>query len=76
LASALSCKYAVTGDVSYRRRSEEALAKALQFAQSDPETLKVIQEFVDRNKYRLETRQIITKTEYDRRFRSGKPAEH
>jgi hypothetical protein len=29
-------------------------------------------EFEERNRYRLETRQIITKSEYDRKFRSGK----
>jgi tetratricopeptide (TPR) repeat protein len=76
MASALACKYAVIGDVSYRQRSEEMLAKALQMAHSDPEATKSLEEFVDRNKYRLESRQIITKAEYDRRFRSGKPAEH
>jgi hypothetical protein len=75
LASALACKYAVTADASYRQRSEEMLAKAFEMAHSDPEGTKSLNEFAERNKYRLDSREIITKTEFDRRFRSGKPAQ-
>ncbi|HXR32453.1 MAG TPA: hypothetical protein VN830_02000 [Verrucomicrobiae bacterium] len=76
LASALACKYAVTGDTAYRQRSEEMLAKARELAQGDKETLARLDEFGERNRYRLESRQIITKNEYDRRFRSANSATH
>jgi hypothetical protein len=71
LASALACKYAVTGDASFRQESEEMLAKAQQLAQGDSEALKNLEEYLPRIRYRLDTRQIITRKEYDRRFRSG-----
>ena len=34
-SSALACKYAITGDVSYRQRSEEMLAKAKELAKDN-----------------------------------------
>lgn len=71
LSSALACKYAVTGDQQLRRRSEEMLAKSREMAHGDAESLKNIAEFEERLKYRLETREIITKNEYDRRFRQN-----
>jgi tetratricopeptide (TPR) repeat protein len=74
LSSALACKYAVTGDVSYRQRSEEMLEKARQLAEGNTEAAKSLDEYAERIRYRLESRQIISKTEYDRRFRSGKTA--
>ena len=72
LASALACKYAITKNTAYRQRSEEMLEKARQLAQGNVELLKGLDEFSERNRYRLESRQIISKQEYDRRFRSGK----
>jgi tetratricopeptide repeat protein len=74
LSSALACKFAITGDSSYRQQSEEMLEKARQLAQGNAESLKVLDEFAERNRYRLESRQIISKAEYDRRFRSKKTA--
>lgn len=71
LSSALACKYAQTGDAVYRQRSEEMLAKAKELAHGDKESLDRLAEFEPRNRYRLETRQIITKAEYDKKFRSG-----
>jgi hypothetical protein len=71
LASSLACKFAVTGDASYRQQSEEMLAKAQQMAQGDAQALKSLEEYLPRIRYRLDTRQIITKKEYDRRFRSA-----
>jgi len=78
MASALGCKYAATGDESFRQRSEEMLQKAFEMAKGDAEELKTLNEFSERNKYRLETRVILTKSEYDKRFRSssGQPAAH
>lgn len=72
LASAFACKYAFTGSMDFRQRAEEMLDKARQLAQSDPETLKSIEEYAPRIQYRLDSRKIITKTEYDRLFRSSK----
>ncbi len=74
LASALACKFAITGDSTYRQQSEEMFEKARQLAQGSAESMKVLDEFAERNRYRLESRQIISKAEYDRRFRSGKTA--
>jgi hypothetical protein len=71
LASALACKYAVTADDSYRRQSEEMLEKARQLAIGNTETLKNLDEFAERNQYRLTSRQIISKAQYDRKFRSA-----
>lgn len=72
LSSAWACKYAVTADPSFRQRSEEMLEKARQLAQGDAEALKGLDEFAERNHYRLESRQIIGIEEYNRRFRNGK----
>src|SRR5262249_24016178 len=69
MASALGCKYAITGDESYRQRSEEMLQKAFEMAKGSPEELKTLNEFSERNRYRLDSRVILTKTEYDKRFR-------
>lgn len=72
VASALACKYAVTQDLSYRQRSEEMLEKARQLANGNLEALKNLDEFAERNHFRLESRQIIGREEYNRRFRSEK----
>ncbi len=76
LASALACKYAVTGDAAYRQRSEELVAKSKELAQGEKEALARLSEFEERNRYRLENRQIITKSVYDRKFRSAKGTAH
>ncbi|HKF25191.1 MAG TPA: hypothetical protein VKB24_04420, partial [Candidatus Acidoferrum sp.] len=73
LASALDCKYAVTGDPQYRQRAEELMVKARDLAQGQKEILANLEEYAERRKYRLETREIITKNEYDRRFRQNRP---
>lgn len=72
LASALACKYAVTGDDSIRQKAEQMLAKAHEMAQKDPDEQKNMEEYYPRIRYRLDSRQIITKQQYDRRFRSAK----
>jgi hypothetical protein len=71
MVSALDCKYAVTGDAQYRQRAEELFERARQMAAGDKEMMAELEEFQDRHNYRLQTRQIITKVEYDRRFRGG-----
>ena len=71
LAGSLACKFAATSDSSYRQQSEEMLTKAQQMSQGDAQALKNLEEYLPRIRYRLDTRQIITRKEYDRRFRSG-----
>jgi len=71
VASALACKYVVTGDAKYRQQAEEMLETARQKAGTDTAEQKEYQEYAARIRYRLDSRQIISKTEYDRRFRSG-----
>ena len=74
LAGALSCKYAVTGDQGLKTRSQEMLEKSRQLAQGNKEAEQSYQEYGERIQYRLDTREIIDKQEYDRRFRSGQEA--
>jgi hypothetical protein len=69
VASALACKYAVTGDPEFRRQTEELLARAQMHAQKSPEEMARFQEYAERIRYRLDSREIIDKAEYDRRFR-------
>ena len=69
LASAYACKYAVTGDPSYRKQSEDMLHSAGQLAQNDQKALQSYEEYSERIVYRLNSREIIDKQEYDRRFR-------
>ena len=71
MSSALACKYLATGQALYRQQSEELLVKAEQLAAGDPVQEKPLQEYAERIRYRLASRQIIDKPEYDRRFRSG-----
>lgn len=71
VASAFACKYAVTGDAKYKQQSEEMLETSRQKVDPDPEQQKWLQEYAERIRHRLDTRQIITKTEYDRKFRGG-----
>jgi hypothetical protein len=70
VASALACKYAVTGDVYYRQQAEQLLEKAHQLAANDPEQEKSYQEYAERIQYQLKSREIITTSEYNRRFRA------
>lgn len=71
LASALACKYAVTRDPLYRQQSEEMLAKAQQLA-GGSDAQKSFEEYSERIRYRLSSCEIISKQEYDRRFRANK----
>lgn len=67
VASALACKYAVTGNPEFRAGAEELLekAKALTTAESQAD----YEEYSERIRHRLDTREIIEKDEYDRRYR-------
>jgi tetratricopeptide (TPR) repeat protein len=68
VASALACKYAVTGDTAFRTRAEEMLEKSKQLAIT-PDDVKVFTEYEERIRYRLKSREIIDTDEYNRRYR-------
>jgi tetratricopeptide (TPR) repeat protein len=74
LAGALACKYAVTGEAAFRRQSEDTLERARQLSQGDSETEKAFQEYAVRLKYRMDTREIINKEEYNLRFPNSQVA--
>jgi hypothetical protein len=71
-ASAQACKYAVTGDPQFRKRAEELLAQAQALSEKSAEDRASFQEYAERIRYRLESREIIERDEYDRRFRAKK----
>ena len=68
VASALACKYAVTGDAKYALDSKAALEYSKKLTGPDPESQAGFKEYSERIEYRLKTREIINKEEYDRRF--------
>jgi hypothetical protein len=70
LASALAARYAETGDEALRQRAESILSRALTLAAASPEDKAQADEYAERIRHRLATREIIDKEEYDRRFRS------
>ncbi len=71
VASALACKYAVTGEPQYRQQAEEMLQKAHQLSANDLAEEKRYAEYAERIQYRLKSRQIISTAEFNRRFRSA-----
>ncbi len=76
LASALACKYAVTGNEEYRKRAEAALEKARKLAasSSSAELQADLTGWEERTRYRLKSREIIEREEFDRRFHPKKAA--
>jgi hypothetical protein len=68
VASALACKYAVTGEERYRDESRRTLARAVELAGDGNEAF---ESYARRIRYRLETREIITREEYEKRFPEG-----
>jgi tetratricopeptide (TPR) repeat protein len=69
VASALAAKYAASGDESFKTRAESRLARAKELC-TDADSRKAFAEYGERIEHRLRTREIITKAEYDRRFRA------
>jgi len=68
VASAYACKYALTGNEKYRKESLKRLDQARKLAgPNNPE----MQEFVQRIQHRLDTRQILKREEFQKRFPSG-----
>jgi tetratricopeptide (TPR) repeat protein len=72
LASALAARYASTGDTAFQARAVEALDHARQLCKTDQQK-KDFEEYRERIEYRLKTKDIIDKKEYDRRFRGQQP---
>ena len=68
LASALACKYAVTGEERFRRESVQTLSRATELAPAGDENFR---KCARRIRHRIETRQIVTRQEYERRFPDG-----
>jgi hypothetical protein len=72
VASALACKYAVTGDPAFRVEAEGLLARAATLsAQRSPDEQAEHAEYAERIQHRLATRIIIDRDEYNRRFRNA-----
>lgn len=69
VAGALACKYAVTGDTTFRSEAERLLARAQALSQQSEKEKAEFAEYAERLRHRLRTRVIIDKDEYDRRFR-------
>jgi tetratricopeptide (TPR) repeat protein len=68
VASAYACKYAITGNEKYRKESLKRLDQARKLAgPNNPE----MQEYAQRIEHRLDTRQILKREEYQKRFPSG-----
>jgi hypothetical protein len=68
VASALACKYAVTGDPAFRKQSEDILAKAQLLPLRSSAEKSGLEAYTKRIRYRLATREIIDTREYERRF--------
>ena len=71
IASAWACKYAVSGNAQFKDEAEHSLLQAQSMAQSDAEEVKALEEYLPRIRHRIESREIITKQEYDKRFRKN-----
>lgn len=71
LASALACKFAVTGDPAYRQRAKEMLEMSRRKLGNDPAELQSFQEYSERIHHRLDSREIISKAVYDSRYRKA-----
>jgi tellurite resistance protein len=70
VASALACQYAVSGDEASKSAALAQLRKASALAKGDRAAF---EEYEARILHRLETREIISRAEYLRRFPSGRP---
>jgi tetratricopeptide (TPR) repeat protein len=67
VASAYACKYAVTGNEEFRNEALKNLDRASKAAGKNPESA----DYRERILHRLDTREIITREEFSRRFPHG-----
>ncbi len=70
VASALACQYAASGDEALKAAALAQLKKAAALVKGDRASF---EEYEARILHRLETREIITREEYARRFPNGRP---
>ncbi len=68
VASALACKWAVTGDAGFKKEAYELLARARELAGAENPSFT---EYEGRILYRIDSRRIIEKAEYDVLFPEG-----
>jgi hypothetical protein len=69
VASAYACQYAITRDEKLRTKTLDHLRKAEGLHMYDPI---IFGEYKERIQYRLDTREIIDRAEYKRRFPNGR----
>ena len=67
LSGSLAAKYAQSGDPVYRKQAEDMIAQMQNRMRSDEEKLEFVN-FSKRMQHRMDTREIITRDEYNRRF--------
>lgn len=68
VASAYACKYAATGERAFYEESLKYLARARELESGGS---KEAQEYESRIRHRLQTRNVITKEEFDKKFPNG-----
>jgi hypothetical protein len=67
VASAYACKFAQTGDPKFRTKALEQLERAKSIPSNDDD----FAEFENRIQFRLQTREIIDRDEFQKRFPNG-----
>jgi len=71
LASAYACKYAETQDEQYKTKSLAALERSRTLLSSKPEYQAYCAEYEQRILHRLHTREIISRSEFQKRYPNG-----
>jgi hypothetical protein len=71
LASAFACKYAETQDEQYKTKSLAALDRSKTLVSSKPEYKGFYSEYEQRILHRLHTREIISRSEFQKRYPNG-----
>jgi hypothetical protein len=71
LANAQAASYAVSGDPALKEAATATLAKADAMASSNPASKPDFDHMAKRIRYRIDSRQIVSAEEYDRRVQTG-----
>jgi len=74
-ASGLACLYARDGKVEAKVEAESILKRAAELARGDEDMEAALREYAERIRHRIKTGEIISRKEYNRRFRKGEKAE-
>jgi tetratricopeptide (TPR) repeat protein len=69
VASAYACKYAVSGTKEFRKQALEQLDRASKLVR--PANAAEFRDYVTRIHHRLDTREVITRSEFHRRYPAG-----